>query len=235
MSCAAFSCEWAAPPCKQMPFHRYHKHEQVWVLVSEQLQVETAWLLFLMGWLPSIDLSSHSGFLGALIWDSVLNCHCRVRPLLCPSLKTDPHQQRSGSSFAHLVLELKSLPGQCSLLVSVVNTGTSLVISILVAPKLDLGCKRLEHWSYSFSIQIISNQLTNFVSWSLAVEGPSLLSSTCFSMSQKQKILSSLIRFFKSTRSKSDKKYIKSAHQRSLLLLTSDRGIILINLLFNVS
>ena len=70
-------------------------------------------LLFLLGWLASNDLSSHSGLLGALIWDSVLNCHQRMRSLPCLPLKTDPCQQRTGLSFAHLVSQLKLLPGQC--------------------------------------------------------------------------------------------------------------------------
>ena len=70
-------------------------------------------LLFLLGWLASNDLSSHSGLLGALIWDSVLNCHQRKRSLPCLPLKTDPCQQRTGLSFAHLISQLKLLPGQC--------------------------------------------------------------------------------------------------------------------------
>ena len=56
-------------------------------------------LLFLLGWLASNDLSSHSGLLGALISDSVLNCQQRMRSLLCLPLKTDPCQQRAWLSL----------------------------------------------------------------------------------------------------------------------------------------
>ena len=50
----------------------------------------------------------------------------------------------------------------------------------------------------------------------------------------EQKISPSLLSSFKSTIYKSDEKYMKSTHQQCLLLLRSNRGIILINLLSNV-
>ena len=80
----------------------------------EQHKAETASPQFLRGLLTSSVLSILSGLLEALILDLVLSCPCRLRSLLCPPLKTDPHLQRTGSSSARLVSELKSLPEHCS-------------------------------------------------------------------------------------------------------------------------